>query len=96
MAAPATPPTIPPTRTGVGGVLLPPEPPPELDVGEGAVPVLLVPPTPPATVPVLEALPDTEDADADWLKNCDEADADEARLVGLVVVWVAYDPEPRL
>lgn len=60
MVRPATPPTIPPTSTGVGGALLPPVPPFELDVGEGAVAVFPGPPTPPGTPSVLEGAPDNE------------------------------------
>lgn len=56
MTKPATPPTIPPTRTGVGGDPLPPDPAPELDVDEGAEPVLLGPPAPPTLAPVLEEM----------------------------------------
>ncbi len=97
MAAPATPPTMPPTRTGVGGVLLPPEPDPELDVGEGAVEVAVLPllPMPPAPTPVLEAVPDNEEADADWLRGCDDADVDEARVVGVETICVEDNPELR-
>ena len=97
MAAPATPPTMPPTRTGVGGVLLPPEPPPELDVGEGAVAVAVLPllPTPPAPRLVLDAVPDNEEADADWLRRCDDAGVDEVRVLGVETICVEDNPELR-
>jgi hypothetical protein len=81
---PATPPTIPPTSTGVGGALLFPEPLPELGVDVAAVPVF-EPPMPPAPTPVLEA---TLAADAeDWLAIDNDADASR--------VGVAVSPELR-
>lgn len=73
MAKPATPPTIPPTRSCVGGAPLPPESPFELDeaVGVGAVvPELPLPPAPAAL-----ALDITEAIDA-WLENCEDAVVD--------------------
>jgi hypothetical protein len=95
IAAPATPPTMPPTRTGVGGTLPPPEPPPELDVGEGgvAVAVLEVPLAPPAPRPVLEEAPDDEEADADWLRNGDDGEGDEVRVTGVELICVEDNPE---
>ena len=71
MAKPATPPTIPPTRSCVGGALLPPEPPFELDEGAGVGAVLPVLPFPPA--PAALAL-DITDADDAWLESCGDAD----------------------
>ena len=55
---PATPPMIPPTRSLVGGMLLPPpdpEPEPELVVAAGGELEVAVPPTMPPPRPVLEA-----------------------------------------
>lgn len=85
MAKPATPPTIPPTRSCVGGAPLPLEPPFELDEGGvvGAVlPELLFPPA-----PVAPALDITDASDA-WLENCDDADVESAAVsvVGIDVV----------
>ena len=80
-AKPATPPTIPPTSTGVGGALSFPEPLRELEVGVAAVPVL-EPPMPPAPAPLLDA---AVAADAeDWLASDDDADA--LRVVGVAVI----------
>lgn len=92
-AAPATPPTIPPTRTGVGGVLLPPDPLPELVVGEGAAAVLPEPPTPPAPMPELEGPPEFEDAEPDWLESCD--DTEDVSMVGVEVICAEDIPELR-
>lgn len=88
---------MPPTRTGVGGTLLPPEPPPKLEVGEGAVAVavLPMPPTPPVPRPVLEAATDNGEVNTDWLGECDDANADEARVVGVEVICVEDNPELR-
>ena len=75
IARPATPPTMPPTRSCVGGVPLPPELLFELDeVGEvGAVaPELPLPPAPAAVTTALE-IADASDA---WLENCDDTDVD--------------------
>lgn len=63
-AKPATPPTIPPTSTGVRGALSFPEPLRKLEVGVAAVPVL-EPPMPPAPTPVLDAALAVDAAD--WL-----------------------------
>lgn len=97
IAAPATPPTMPPTRIGVGGALLPPEPPSKLDVGEGpvAVAVLPMPTTPPVPGPVLEAATDDGEVNTDWVGRCDDADADEARVVGVEVICVEDNSDLR-
>ena len=81
-AKPATPPTIPPTSTGVGGALSFPEPFRELEVGAAAVPVL-EPPMPPAPAPVFDAAL-AADAEEDWLASDDDADA--LRVVGVAVI----------
>lgn len=84
---------MPPARTDVEGVLLPPEPPPELDVGEAAAAVLLVPPEPPAPNPALDEAPEMRGA---WLEDCkdaevdvkateDDDEVDEVREVGVAV-----------
>ena len=99
---------MPPARTEAGGELLPPEPAPELDVDVGAVEVPLVPPTPPAPTPVLDAVPDGEEAKADWLEDCkdagtvvdaaaaDDAEADDVLLVGVGDICEEEDPELRV
>ena len=79
--APATPPTIPPARTDVGGVLLPPEPPPDVDVGEAPVAVLLAPPAPPAPPEVLEGVSNAEEPEADDARLWEDIEADVDRNV---------------
>ena len=85
MARPATPPTMPPTRSCVGGAPLPPEPPFEFDEGGGVgvvFPELPFPPTPAAL-----ALDNTDASDA-WLESGDDADVDTdvASVPGVDVV----------
>lgn len=69
---PATPPTTPPTRTGVLGELLLPDPVPAVE--DGAAPALVAEPIPPAPMPGLFELLAT-------LDNCVEDDADVANVV---------------
>ena len=69
--------------------MFPPEPPPpELDVGEGAVAVAVLPdpPFPPAPTAVVEIPLDNEDAGDDRLEDCDDADDDVTKVVGVGVV----------
>ena len=73
MAKPATPPTIPPTRSCVGGAPLPPELPFEPDEGGGVGAVVPELPLPPA--PAALALDTAEATDA-WLESCDDAGVD--------------------
>lgn len=95
IAKPATPPTIPPTRSCVGGAPLPLEPTFEFDegVGVGAVlPELLFPPTPAALVL------DVMDANDAWLASCDEdgVNIDVASVAGIEDVCAELVTEARL
>lgn len=72
---PATPPTTPPTRTGVLGELLLPDPVPAVE--DGAAPALVAEPIPPAPTPGLFELLAT-------LDNCVEDDADVADVANVV------------
>ena len=87
---PEIPPTIPPIRAGVAGVLLPPpEAEPALDVEVGAPAVLLAPPIPPTPAPVLAAL--VPAADGDW-------PVPKAEVIVIIVVCEAWLPvtEPEV
>lgn len=92
MARPATPPTIPPTRSCVGGAPLPPAPPFELDEGEGVGAVLPELPLPPAPAALALDITDANDA---WLESCDDAgaDPDVASVAGVNVVCSELVPE---
>ena len=97
IAKPATPPTIPPTRSCVGGapLPLPLEPTFEFDEGVevGAVlPELLFPPAPAAL-----AL-DVIDASDAWLASCDEAgvNVDVASVADVKDTWAELVTEARL
>ena len=95
IAKPATPPTIPPTRSCVGGAPLPPEPTFEFDegVGVGAVlPELLFPPAPAALVL------DVMDANDAWLASCDEdgVNKDVANVAGVEDTCAELVTEARL
>ncbi len=99
MARPATPPTMPPTRSCVGGAPLLPELPFEVDEGGGVgavLPELPEMPFPPA--PTTPALDITDDDDA-WFENCDDADADAdtdvASVAGVDVVRSELVTEAR-
>lgn len=85
MAKPATPPTMPPTSTGVGGAPLPPELPFEPEEGGGVGVVL--PELPFVPGPATLALDITDAKDA-WLESCDDADVviDVANVVGADVI----------
>ena len=94
MAKPATPPTIPPTRSRVGGAPLPLEPPFELDEGGGVGAVLTEFSFPPA--PAALAL-DSMDANDDWLESCDDADVDTdvERVIDVDVGCLELMPEAK-
>ena len=95
MAKPATPPTIPPTRSCVGGALLPLVPPFELDEGVGVGAVLSDLPFPPAPAALALDITDANDA---WLESCKDADADTnvANVAGVDVVCWELVPEARI
>lgn len=87
---------MPPTRTGVGGVLLPSGSLLALDVGEGAVPRVLLAPIPPASKLVVGAALDNERPDSDPLSGCKDEDVDEERIVSVEVICAELDADLEL